>query len=533
MNEKELSDRLDELLEHLHAGIPIEHILKDYPAQSAELVPLLEAAAEIRQLTANLPDITEAQSRSRAIFLSEAAKVNPTARRKRVRLSLPFRLTGSIVLVMGFLLAITGLASANSLPGEQLYPLKLAIEQAQIGLTADPTARLQLQQTFEQQRSGEVSALIQQGRNQQVTFYGFVAIPKQGPIEVAGLPVTLPPEQAKNIIQLAGSYVAVTGKTGSKGVVAVGKIHIKTVQLDGPIQNMQENHWKVNNLDVILNSNTEIQGKPKNGQHVYINATRLQDGKLMAVAINLDQPDANKEANELLPAPNETPEPHRTERSKSSRPTATATPSPTVTPSPTQTTSASATKRAFPSATPTVQVKSKATHDTSQTPTRTVRPTKTQQATATPTVTVKPIPNKTTPTPTAIRADTLTPSPNVTTTAILRKSQSPQTQNDGLQEEKHEPADPLDNDQLIPLPTPTPAGSNKGRHNNSLVPTPDQNGGPLIQSSDLSDSSQQVIESPSDPIDSCLATSQVTVVPSNPGGLPYTQTTSPDCTPAN
>jgi hypothetical protein len=209
MNGKELSHELNECLEQLHSSVPIERILANYPAQAAELAPLLEAAALLQQTPADLPALSEAQSRSRASFLSEAARLNPTPRRKRFRLSLPFRLTGSIILVSGFLLAITGLASANSLPGEQLYPLKLAIEQAQIGLTANPISRLQMQQAFEQQRSGEVSSLIQQGRSQQVTFYGFVAVPKKGPIEVGGLPVTLPPEQVNSISKLAGSYVVV------------------------------------------------------------------------------------------------------------------------------------------------------------------------------------------------------------------------------------------------------------------------------------------------------------------------------------
>jgi hypothetical protein len=119
--------------------------------------------------------------------------------------------------------------------------------------------------------------LIQQGRSQQVTFFGFVAVPQKGPIEVGDLPVIMPPEQVNSISKLAGSYVVVTGKTGSKGVVAIGKIHLQTVELDGTLQTMQANNWKVDDLDITVNSDTEIQGNPKTGQHVYINATRLRN----------------------------------------------------------------------------------------------------------------------------------------------------------------------------------------------------------------------------------------------------------------
>ncbi|MDR3577597.1 MAG: DUF5667 domain-containing protein [Anaerolineaceae bacterium] len=534
MKEKELSDKLADLLEQLHAGVPIEQILKERPAQVAELGALLQAADQLRQPTKNLPDITEAQSRSRALFLSESALLSSKARRKRVRLSLPFRLTGSIVLVTGFLLAITGLASASSLPGEQLYPLKLAIEQAQIGLTSDPAARLQMQQTFDQQRSSEVSALIQQGRNQQVTFYGFVAVPKKGTVVIGGLPVTLPPEQVKSISNLAGSYVSVTGKTSAKSVVVIGKIHLQTVQLDGAIQSMQADNWRVDNLNITINSATEIQGKPKTGQHVYINATRLPDGKLAAVSINLDQPDANKEDNELLTIPNETPEPHQTQRPQSTKPgpTSSPTPSPTYTPtpSPTQKNSATPTRQALPTSTSVSRIRMTATAEITPTPTRTIQPTKTVQASPTPTFTVKPVPDKQT-RPTATQVDRATPTIEVTPTAALHKSQTPPgITTDKPQEEEHEPAGSPDTDQIIPTPTPNSAG--KGR-NNTLAPTPDQNTGPLIQSSDPNSSDPLSIQPSPSPVDNCLATPQDPDSLNQPGLPPNTQIISPDCTLSN
>ena len=552
MNGKELSEELNECLEQLLAGIPIDRILTEYPAQAVELRSLLEAGMHMHQPSTNLPALPEAQARSRAVFLAESAALNPNTRRQRFHLSLPFRLTGSVVLMMGFLMTITGLASANSLPGEQLYPLKLAIEQAQIGLTADPATRLNMEQTFEQQRASEVSTLIQQGRSQQVTFYGFVAVPKKGTVEVGGLPVTLPPEQVKNISKLAGSYVVVTGKTASKGVIAIGKVHLNTTQLDGTIQGMQGNNWKVDDLEVIVNADTEIQGKPKTGQHVYINATRLSDGKLMAVTINLDQPDANKESSEILASPDETPEPKSAEQLEATTPTHTVTPTPTrhVSPSPT--------RRVRPTSTPTEKVKLTPTKKVTPVYTRTARPTPTETVTPTPSATVTPTSGKkvspnprhnnrqtfvetVTPTPTPIirptpvkkasptptREDTPLPTPTDTRVPAQQKLQTPQTNNAGVQEEHQESAGQEGNERLNPTPTPTPLSPAKGKHNSSLISTPASNAGPLIQSADPHKS----LTSSQSPADNCLVTPENPYNQGDTGLLPDTQTNNPDCTP--
>jgi hypothetical protein len=221
-------------------------------------------------------------------------------------------------------------------------------------------------------------------------------------------------------------------------------------------------------LEVIVNSDTEIQGKPKTGQHVYINTTRLSDGKLMAVAVNLKQPDANKESSEILVSPDETPEPHSIEQLESSKPTHTATPNPTQKVPPTST------RRVSPTATPTPKVK-------------------------------------------------LTPT--------QRKSQTLQNNNDGVQEEKQEPAGTEENDHLMPTPTPTPTGPGRSRHNSSLVPTPNENAGRLIQSAYPDNGDEPAIQSSPDPADNCLVTPENPDSPSGFGLLPDTQTNNPDCTP--
>jgi hypothetical protein len=546
MNGKESSEELNECLEQLLAGIPIDRILTEYPARAADLRPLLEAAAHMRQPSTNLPALPEAQARSRAIFLAESASLDPKTRRNRSRLSFRFRLTGSVVLMMGFLMAITGLASANSLPGEQLYPLKLAIEQAQIGLTSDPATRLHMQQSFEQQRAGEVSALIQQGRSQQVTFYGFVAVPKKGTVEVGGLPVTLPPEQVNSISKLAGSYVVVTGKTISKGVIAIGKVHLNTTQLDGTIQSMQGNNWKVDDLEVIVNAETEIQGKPKTGQHVYINATRLSDGKLMAVAINLDQPDANQESSEILASPDQTTEPHSAEQLEAATPTRTQ----PVLPSPT--------KRVQPTEVPTNKVKLTPTKKVTPADTLTARPTPSETASPTPSTPVIPTSGKKvsptsgqkdrrsfvetiTPTPTPIvrptpvkkalptvtRQDTALPTPKDTQVPSQHKLQTSPTNNAGVQEENQEPAVQERNERLNSSPTPTPISPGKNRHNSSLISTPTDNAGPFIQSADPQNASQA---SPS-PSDNCVMTPENPVGQSETGLPLDTQTSNRGCSP--
>ena len=83
----------------------------------------------------------------------------------------------AIVLAVSTLGVGTAYASQSSLPGDALYPLKLATEQAGMVLSPDGAARVERALSFANKRMREMEALAQKGRSQDLELaveqYGY------------------------------------------------------------------------------------------------------------------------------------------------------------------------------------------------------------------------------------------------------------------------------------------------------------------------------------------------------------------------
>ena len=76
------------------------------------------------------------------------------------------KLAGALIaalLVFGMVFGV-GQAAAASLPGEPLYGLKLAAEQARLELTSDPEARAELATELAENRLGEIAQMVAEGQ---------------------------------------------------------------------------------------------------------------------------------------------------------------------------------------------------------------------------------------------------------------------------------------------------------------------------------------------------------------------------------
>lgn len=83
----------------------------------------------------------------------------------------------AVVVAVSALGAGTAYASQSSLPGDALYPLKLATEQAGMMLLLDDTARAERALSFVERRIGEMKVLAEEGRSQDLDLavqkYGY------------------------------------------------------------------------------------------------------------------------------------------------------------------------------------------------------------------------------------------------------------------------------------------------------------------------------------------------------------------------
>lgn len=158
MNRKK-ADQFETALQQAEQGKRIE----------GEMADLIETAQLASRLAEPPPPPPRGLNPGRQRFLSEAARLRA---RESARPSLlgwsnrRFGLVGALIttiLVVGLVLG-AGQAAADSLPGELLYPLKLAGEATRLKLTTDLEAKTELATDLAERRLDEIVAMLEEGR---------------------------------------------------------------------------------------------------------------------------------------------------------------------------------------------------------------------------------------------------------------------------------------------------------------------------------------------------------------------------------
>lgn len=197
-------DILAECIDDVKAGkASIEDCLGKYPSMRGQLEPLLRVALEIREA----PDVTpspafkmEARARLMDQIQGRPAgigwpwrrydnQMKPFAYVKRFSMSMAGVILAIVLAVFGAG-AGTAYASQASLPGDTLYPIKLATEQAGMMLVGDDLARAERALSFTNKRVREMEALAEKGRPQDLDLaveeYGYALNMTLTEIEQAG-----------------------------------------------------------------------------------------------------------------------------------------------------------------------------------------------------------------------------------------------------------------------------------------------------------------------------------------------------------
>lgn len=246
MNHLDLDAILDECVGRIRQGATLEDCLADYPTKRGELATLLTLSAHLLALPelsasseATVAGKDKMLAAATAVFASPAAppthlpfiawkqRLTRSLNKERITMQLIWRATALALLVFiigsGFAIG----ASAQSLPGEALYPVKRAWEGTQLTLTFDPQARQDLETQFQTQRYQEIQRLI-----------------------AAGQPAL--------------------------------------VEFEGVLETISPGEWLVNGIKLQINANTAVTGSPAVGRLLQIKARVLSTGKLLAMAIHVN-----------------------------------------------------------------------------------------------------------------------------------------------------------------------------------------------------------------------------------------------------
>jgi hypothetical protein len=229
----------DECLTRLRQGETVDDCLVDYPDQAGELAPLVTTAADLFQIPLLMPSAeTAAQGMAKMIAAFDAdvyeqpvgllTLLRDRLSQKRLvitrfsRLVLPVAVLILMILIVSSSLAIT--ASAESLPGQALYPLKRSLEETRLTFTFDETLRQNLQREFSERRRSEVKSLLLLRQPETVEFEGTVEQVNDDLLQVGGLPVGLTGETAVVGQLRVGQAVFVRGQVRADGQLVALRI---------------------------------------------------------------------------------------------------------------------------------------------------------------------------------------------------------------------------------------------------------------------------------------------------------------------
>lgn len=310
-------ETLEICLRKLAAGIPLEEILAEYPRQAFELRELLMAAQLAIPAGSAIRVPASAQVNSRRRFLEQARQLKQRQRKGIWPLLrfLRYNLGSVAFATAALVLLFVGFGSLRSLPGDRLYPVKLYAEQAEVSLSNQPGTRLELETSFDVRRAQEVTAMIQLRRIGMVRFAGFLKSSPKGDWSVSGVPTEWTNDNLPLAHQYVGAYVQLTGFLNARGVVQVQSVEPSLVSVSGILKSIAANGWQVDDLFVEVRPETQVNGVPKVGSRVTLEAARTEQAlSVVAISVNIEGEPTSTHSISPTATASATPEPSMTPR---------------------------------------------------------------------------------------------------------------------------------------------------------------------------------------------------------------------------
>ena len=229
-----LAGLLAECSDSILTGATVKACLDRHPQHATALEPLLTTLVDVHELRAVPVRSSATAARTREQFMAAAMRLAEERRTPPVTwwerlaawwagiVALFVPRTGSrtpgmpvgllaamlVVILVGVLVTGGVTASAKSLPGDLLYPIKTSSERVRLFIARDPMVRSGLEQEFAARRRHEAQAVAEQGRR------------------------------------------------------------ADSLSLDGTLETISDNHWTVSGLDLTLDPAVQVIGDPVVGARV-------------------------------------------------------------------------------------------------------------------------------------------------------------------------------------------------------------------------------------------------------------------------
>jgi hypothetical protein len=245
---KSFDDILDICLDRvLVNGDTIEQCLESYPEQSGELEPLLRAALSTVKASSHIEPSPELQRLAKQQLISALEDKG----KKRAERRMPlwgWQRRWAVALAAVLILILIGVgtvsASAGSLPGDTLYPVKTAIEKVQGFFTFGSEAKANFHMKLAQQRLDELKLLVEGNRNIPESFPGVVNTETEGAIEILSRNKQVGNASIDRLVRLTSSQEAELGelmeKVPSKAKLKLQEALVRSEHARGRAQLLQD-----------------------------------------------------------------------------------------------------------------------------------------------------------------------------------------------------------------------------------------------------------------------------------------------------
>jgi len=239
-----LYEALEICLQDIEKGADLESVLFRYPDLADELRPILEASAGAKNMAvpAPSPDVVR---RNRTKLLQHAAQMREANVKssRRVWFASMRRLAVTLAVVALLFVSGTGLvgASSNTLPGDNLYPVKRTWEGVRLFFTFNPMEREALEVEHENERLHEVQEVLAEGRSTEVDFNGLVTSQNGNEWVVANVRVLISDQTELRDPGIGvGSPVRVRGITQGNNIVLAERISL--LSSDEKLPDVDDSH---------------------------------------------------------------------------------------------------------------------------------------------------------------------------------------------------------------------------------------------------------------------------------------------------
>ena len=240
-----LYEVLEICLQDIEQGADVESVLFRYPDLADELRPILEASAGAKNMAVAAPS-AEVVRRNRARVLQHAAQMREgqVKASQRMWFTSLRRIAVTLAVVATLFVSGTGLvgASSNTLPGDNLYPVKRTWEGVRLLFTFNPQEREVLELEHENERLHEVQELFAEGRSAEVDFNGLVTSQAGNKWVVAGVQVVISSQtDIRDQGIVVGSAVRVRGVTQGDAFTILAE-RIDLLSSDAILPDMDDEH---------------------------------------------------------------------------------------------------------------------------------------------------------------------------------------------------------------------------------------------------------------------------------------------------